>query len=742
LDRLSQRGSVDADEITSRLQKAFTESLDHQLGGLHDTVKRGFDQIATALEDIATKIDRLAPSTLLFDRVRDLTYGADNDPSAFIPSWREFEERLVHRPALADQVQDALIERRFACVLGKGASGKTTLALLLAFSEPFGPERSYYLDLAGADHSPEAAEPYRAAMQAIACRHGRNALVILDNVHLAEGLAHKLHLAWREEGQPVRLLLQGRFTQRGADWRGRPSPLEELKRTALVLEVMPNDLVGVLQRLIRRVKGNHLLPAIPLAVLDQWLNVFASELIAFSSAARRKLPQIVRAQFELSEADAADYVRDEYLDNAKHPITLAERDNLLAIAACAGPDWELLVPAEGLPFPLESALAVSMGRGLVWKSAHGRFGQFARYRLCHPGMGRLLWAAARPEKSRLDYACELSQRVPFFGFFVVHRLLQPLAGDRDGAKQILVAAFSRPDAFERLIEHGMSLLKLHCQQLLDLKVLSRAKLNQKLAACSNLAQAALATPLGNLADFLEYAKTPMPNVWQALADALADEKNRQRLAEAALATPLDHLASFLEYAKSPMPNVWQTLADALADEKNRQRLAEAALATQLGNLPKFLRYAKTDLRVVWVALANSLAEERSRQTLARVVFATPLHALVAFIRFTGRIARLKPVHDALVKALVEDAALPADKSRLVQAARASSFGSLWGFVRGIRENPQLAILTTAIEKDGLCSAILNSQHRAERPIGAVKPFVRYSTTWYPEEGEDWDGEED
>jgi len=587
-------------------------------------VKRGIDQIAASLQEITAKLDHLAPSTLPFVRVRDAAgiYGTDDDPGAFSPSLREFEEELVHRPALAEQVQTALLERRFACLLGKGASGKTTLALLLAFSETFGPEQSYYFDLAETDDSPDAAEPYRAAMQSIARQHGRDALVIVDNIHLAEPLAHKLHLAWREEGMPVRLLLQGRFTQPGADRRGRQSPLEELKRTALVLEVMPEDLAGVLQRLVRRANGNRSDWVIPPSVLDQWLQVFGGELIAFSSAARRKLPQIVRGQYQLTEADAADYIREEYLENQdpKRRINSAERENLLAIAACA--DWELPVPAEGLPHPPGSALTVSMRRGLVWQSTHGRYGQFARYRLCHPGMGKLLWFAAKmTETNRLDQVCALAQRYPFFGCLLANRLAR-VQGDEEAAKRVLASVVSSAAAFERLIEYGMALLQVQCRQLTDLGVLSEGELDQKLASCKNLAAAALATPLGNLANFLEYARTRMPKVWQALADALADEKNRPTLAASAWATSLEKVGSFLDVAKRhgrDTAPLWALL------ESQPDKLAASAWATSLDCVGSFLDVAKQhgrDTAPLWQILANEpgrLSQKGQTATLEALV---------------------------------------------------------------------------------------------------------------------------
>jgi hypothetical protein len=693
-------------DLPADLRNALDET-EHQL-------RNDLDRISQKLESVDKKLDQLTPSTLPFVRVRGLgltVYGTD-DPVAFTPSLREFEEGCVYRPALLEQVQAMLIANRFACVLGKGASGKTTLALLLAFSKAFGPERSYYFDLAVADDSPEAAERYRAAMQAIARQHGREALVIVDNIHLAEGLAHQLHLAWREEGQQVRLLLQGRLTKKGADRYGRRSPLEELNRTALPLEVTPNDLAGVLQRLVRRAIVYYSVSAISPVVLEQWLEVFAGDLIAFSSAARRKLPQIVRGQYQLTEADSEDYIRDEYLNSnhekPKCSISDPERENLLAIAACA--DWELPVPAEGLQHPPGSALAISMRRGLVWQTTHGRFGQKVRYRLCHPGMGKLLWAAAKPKKSKLDSACEISQCHPLFGFDVASCLVR-LNNDDEGAKRVLVAVTSKPDAFERLIEIEI-LSPTQCRQLTELKVVSETSLDQKLVACENLVASALATRLHVFRNFLEYAQIKLPTVWQALAHALAKQEHRQSLVQSALATPPAELAFFLKYAQDEnnLPAVFKAIRDALElpensanraqlvqaalalprkklafflqklafflkyaqDENNlpavfkairdalelpensanRAQLVQAALATPLGYLASFLKYAQTNLPNVWKALADALAKEENRATLVRAALATPLAHLANFLEYAR--TPMPKVWQALADALAKE----------------------------------------------------------------------------------------
>jgi len=667
----------------------------------------------------------LAPSTLPFVPVRDARiYGTDTDPNAFSPSLREFEERLVHRPVLAEQVEAALIERRFACLLGTGASGKTTLALVLAFSKLFGPEQSYYFDLAEADESSEAAESYRVAMQAIASQHGRDALLILDNIHLAEPLAQRLHLAWREEGQPVRLLLQGRFTQQGADRRGRQAPLEEIRRTALVLEVTPNDLVGVLQRLLRRTKSNLPVPQIPPAVLGEWLKVYGGELIAFSSAARRKLAQIVGGQHQLTEADAADFIRDEYLENQdpKQRIDSVERENLLAIAACA--DLELSLPAEGLPHAPGSALAVSLRRGLVWQSSHGRYGQFVRYRLCHPGMGKLLWEAAKPNTTRLDLACALAERSPFFGFTLGIRLAR-MQSDQDATKRVLASAVGGSDAFERLIEHGMTMLHDQCRRLTYFGVLSPSELDQGLASCRTLRQTALATHLGHVATFLKYAKTTLPKTWQVLAGTLEDEGHRQTLAKAAFATPLDHLVGFLIYAKSALPKAWQALADILADERHRQTLTQAAFATPLNHLVGFLIYAKRMLPKVWQASADILADEKNREALAQNALSAPLAELANVLVYT------KTLMPTVWQALADTLGDQKNRQVLAQTALSTPVGHLASFLEYARKplpKVWLALGDTLVDPKN--RAVLG-QAALTTPLAHLANFLVYTETSMP-----------
>jgi hypothetical protein len=108
-----------------------------------------------------------------------------------------------------------------------------------------------------------------------------------------------------------------------------------------------------------------------------------------------------------------------------------------------------------------------------------------------------------------------------------------------------------------------------------------------------------------------------------------------------------------------------------------------------------------------LAADASLPADQSR--LQAQAFATPLHLLVTFLQFNGQSAELKPVQDALVKALAADAQLPADKSRLIQLARNTKHEILRGFAKGARAFPGLAAAADLVKSDAVCAKILNGK---------------------------------
>jgi len=113
-------------------------------------------------------------------------FGEDGkDSTSFAPSLKEYLHGRVHSPSLLQQVVEKLETEHFACVLGKGAAGKTTLAILVALSERFRDSTSFYYSL----RQPQEGRNPEQMCEALAVLHGGKALAIVDNIHLEENHA-------------------------------------------------------------------------------------------------------------------------------------------------------------------------------------------------------------------------------------------------------------------------------------------------------------------------------------------------------------------------------------------------------------------------------------------------------------------------------------------------------------------------------------------------------------------------
>lgn len=155
-----------------------------------------------------------------------------------------------------------------------------------------------------------------------------------------------------------------------------------------------------------------------------------------------------------------------------------------------------------------------------------------------------------------------------------------------------------------------------------------------------------------------------------------------------------------------------------------------------GNLTRsaaILRQTKTMVPAKWAATTAQLTEPRELEKLQAQAFATPLGDLVTFLRFAAQTDGLKPVHPALCKALAADAALPADKSRLLGIARATKYENLRGFVIGAKTFPALAAVADLIERDTACARVLGITTNVHpiRPPVVFTPSVSPKTAVEP-----------
>lgn len=121
-------------------------------------------------------------------RFKMLRAGAGNQsrPDPWQPTSADYEAGRVFEPSLLADVIRRLKADRQVLVRGHGASGKTTLANLVAIDVAFRSCPTYYLDL---ENSFESQESFRSeAIEDFAEFSAAGVVFVVDNIHLAEAL--------------------------------------------------------------------------------------------------------------------------------------------------------------------------------------------------------------------------------------------------------------------------------------------------------------------------------------------------------------------------------------------------------------------------------------------------------------------------------------------------------------------------------------------------------------------------
>ncbi|MBV2094976.1 MAG: hypothetical protein KUF80_08825 [Candidatus Thiodiazotropha sp. (ex Codakia orbicularis)] len=557
--------------------------------------------------------------------------------SAFIPTEEDYEARRVHRPAAADEALAHLQQTGRALIRGVGASGKTVLAWLLALEVAERRRPAYYLDFARyAQITAEITNGLIADLHRFA---HPDSLFVLDNCHLEEAVAKAIALGWEDiyKSQRPKLLLVGRELR-----TARGSAIDGLSIPTIPLRARQPEVLGVYRRLVGRHFSMGEVPLPPPDALDDWVRTFGddpegaettTDLIAFSAAVMQRMRQLLRHDWTLTARDAVDEVRDVYLNK----LSVGEARNLMLLCACQ--EIELALAEEGLP-DRSAALHRSARRsGLVYRSKVGRSSTWFRYRLAHAALGKLIVDAAPEPVDMAVQRSEAALRNPHMGAAMVKRLAA--IGSEDEAREVADQMLSRPEC---LTDMGtLNWVQLFLRVLHQLGISLSRDIRTALISSANrqrLAERALETPLGYLANFLGYAaKTEqLKDVFAALAEDLAAEKNRERLAERALETPLEHLANFVGYtARTPkLKLVYSTLTEELAKPANRSILA-AVLEQQ--PLEKVVSALSSDAAPdFWIAVFTAI--DIGRWAQARRAEATPkVSPFVSFQRMATHMGR-------------------------------------------------------------------------------------------------------
>ncbi|MFB6459389.1 hypothetical protein [Bradyrhizobium tunisiense] len=361
---------------------------------------------------------------------------SDRRLGLFQPTQNEYDNGTVRAPTITDAVVEDLLTVGCALVRGYGAAGKTTLAELIARQIRISPNAVWYADLAKAPEE-EAGAALLNEMTELAAR---GTVFVVDNIHLDEVYASRIHDHWIRHSRPVgsRLLLLGRRTKPSGSRLASAIPSHELRAG------IP-EMLAVANRLA--VREGLTLPQIPSQAESSWARTFggsdkstetAVDLIAFTAAVDRRVRQIATGDFRLSALDAVDAIRVRYLQPLQ---SSRELSNILRLAALA--KFEIPLLDEQLPDPLAGLRDSVDILGLV---VHDDLGLEARrhYRLVHAGVGPLLLEAIGTNFSERDERLAAVSQNPGLGLRIAAALrrVQPLADDHSEINAAVLCALA------------------------------------------------------------------------------------------------------------------------------------------------------------------------------------------------------------------------------------------------------------------------------------------------------------
>lgn len=621
----------------------------------------------------------------------------DNPRADFIPSHIEYENGLVYRPADAERVVVCLNNPGRVLVEGVGASGKSVLAWLLALEACREGRPSYYLDLARINDDDTAIDN---GLEEDLLRFSHpSVLFILDNIHRNERKAEKVIAAWDGMGasQRPQLLLLARKLK-----TGRGSAFAKVEIPIITLRARQAELQGVYRRLIWRRTGRSAFAEPPPNVLNEWVATFGgdplsenttTDLIAFSAAVLKRLPDLLRERWTLREEDAVDEIREAYLKK----LNEGEVRNITRLAVLAEVELPL---AESALFDPRAAFDVTCRQlGLVFRDETTGRESHVSYRFAHPALGRLFLAASFDQIDIEREQLVVAIAYPDIGFALSHLLVG--RGLRSRARAVL-ARMSLLEA-KRLFSvshlgtlHGA----LHLMEGLGLNtdLIEIVRTASDSVGRSYLVDLTLRTQLQHIQAFLAYTekKTELRPLFEGLCAAVEKPEYLPLLIERAISSPLVDIQRFLAYAqyKHELEVVFDALCDALGKDENLATLVNSAVHGQTHVLHSFLVLASESmvLRSAFHALSRELVKPKNLDPLIESALRTSPHLVKGFLAYAERRIELTVIFDAICDAFTKDQNLQS----VVNGAVRTRLESLPSLLTYAENTPKLSAFFDAV----------------------------------------------
>jgi len=570
----------------------------------------------------------------------------------WMPRRSEYSAGEVHRPTIYNAVRERLRTERWALVRGKGAAGKTVLALLLASDLSFDWSAIYYLDFTWTI-------TFSDLLNAVVARGDERVLFITDNAHVAPIYARELFQTWESALSGASLLMLSRVVS--APTRSEQDALSQFEPHAFLLAASAEDLAGIFSRLLCRVSNTVIEPP-PQPVIENWLKLFGGDLLAFSFAVAKRRHVLLTGDLTLGAGDAQDYIRENYLAeiSPKEEMSLARLAALASVELSA--DRAILgdIPARML------------SQGMILRVTGGDEGQ---YRFIHAGIGDLVLSAL-PEYDGATIRRQIAEMSPSLAVRLAGRA--QTSGDSSLAKSYLerhvteqtwVKVALKPSATMQTInlflQLGLitpasadaSLVSNVPAFLSELKQngggaiatilafvertlpLSYEKIRMMLSSDAEISSwrvaMSRATPLSLLL-FLRYARVNHTPLFEAIQRELL-AAHRMRLADDLRNSDPSHVVGFLNFARTAMPTLWKILQNALENENDAKRIARGILRRQLSQVTGLLRFSRAYMPMLYVETAKLLNDDSHDAEFLRKILSDGMNQMAPFFAALGEL---------------------------------------------------------------------------------------------------------
>ncbi|MCH7737975.1 MAG: hypothetical protein IH872_11320 [Chloroflexi bacterium] len=334
-------------------------------------------------------------------------YGGMN---TYSPSYEEFVEHAVILPKNdRDTAHRLLGESKDIWIRGPKASGKTVFGLGIALEwMERNNGRCLFYDLTDIGASElEFSSLISQDISWFATQVQQPLLILLDNVHIADGAAFKTLVKiqeMRSTGGQIQAVLLGQFLESTVTERKTLQDVESLAR--INLKVAPEAFICVAKRLAKRIGMEH---DIGTQLASDWLSVCGGDLVIFSATFDPLNPEAI------SKSSIATHVRQRYLTTSDREP--GGRSAFLELCVLGSLDmgandteiWE-----EGV----ESLFPALVTDGAILRVTEKRANPLEHCRLFHSSMGELIlqvqcnFSEVEYQQLRLEKLLELSRKVP------------------------------------------------------------------------------------------------------------------------------------------------------------------------------------------------------------------------------------------------------------------------------------------------------------------------------------------